>query len=470
MSILDRWRHLVWFLAVLVLLGSTPARGGFFDSLSVEKERQIGEEFFMQLQAFYPIATDPFVCSYINRVGRKLVTQLGPQPYDYRFFVLDDPSMNAFAVPGGYIFVTTGFVRTMEREGELAGVLAHEISHIYARHLARQIDKSKAVTIATLVGALAAVLLGGAAAAPILTSTMAAGESAMLKYSRDHEREADSLGFRWMMKAGYNPRDMIGVFRKMAKLRWFEGGEMPVYLSTHPQVDARLVDLSHQYSVHEGKLPEGRNNPDFQYFELKVEADYGNPHQFLRRMTQASLKEPNQPAYQFGKALALAKVERSQEAVAAFQQALSLAPGNVIIQRELAAHYFNRNRYQDATPILERLAQNRANDEVVLYYLGRIYQERRQTDLALAAMERVHSLNPAYIEVYHSLGTLYGEKGRLGLAHFFLGLHSLKARAYPTALFHFKKAMANMPASDPHYGEVKSQIARLEKMRVRVQN
>jgi len=467
---LGRWRHMAWLLALLLLVGSQPARGGFFESLSVEKEKQIGEEFFQQLQAYYPISTDPFICSYINRLGRKLVAQMGPQPYQYRFFVLDDPSMNAFAVPGGYIFVTTGFIRSMEREGELAGVLAHEVSHIYARHIARQLDKSKAISVATVVGALAAVLLGGAAAAPILTGTMAAGETAMLKYSRDHEREADSLGFKWMVKAGYNPRDMMGVFRKLGKLRWFEGGEMPIYLSTHPEIDARLVDMSHQINQHEGKISTGLDNPEFQYFALKVEAASGNPNQLLRRMTQASLKEPNNPLYHYGKALALSRVERSQEAVADFRRALSLDPGNVIIQRELAAYYFERNRYQEALPMLEGLAQKRPQDEVVLFYLGRIYQERRQMAQALAAMERVHSLNPAYVEVYHSLGILYGEKGQLGLAHYFLGLHSLKARAYPTALFHFKKALVNLPSTDPHCGEVRNQIARLEKMRVRVQN
>lgn len=465
---LTRWRFVAGLLIFLLLMSPRPLRGGFFDTLSVEREKQIGEEFFQQLQAYYSISADPFVCSYINRLGRKLVAQLGPQPYQYRFFVLNDTSMNAFAVPGGYIFVTTGFIRAMEREGELAGVLAHEISHIYARHLARQLDKSKAVSVATLVGALAAVFLGGAAAGPLITGTMAAGETAMLKYSRDHEKEADSLGFKWMMRAGYNPRDMLGVFRKLGKLRWFEGGDLPVYLSTHPDIDARLVDLSHQMGVHAGKLPESPNTPDFKYFALKVEAASGNPHQLLRRLTQECLKDPGNPLHYFGKALALARLERPTEALAEFRQGLSLDPGNFFLRRELAVFYFERNRYPEALSLLEALAQSQPQDEATLYYLGRIYQERHEVDKALAAMERVHSLNPAYLEVYHHLGILYGEKGQLGLAHYFLGLHSLKARAYPTALFHFRKALVNLPAGDPHCGEVRSQIARLEKMRIRV--
>jgi predicted Zn-dependent protease len=214
----------------------------------------------------------------------------------------------------------------------------------------------------------------------------------------------------------------------------------------------------------------GENDPDFIYFALKVEAATGNPHQLFRRMNQASLGEPKNPAYMFGKAIALARLDRSGEAEAAFDQALSLDPGNYLLQREKAVHYFDRNRYQDALPLLMRLSQSQPKDEVVLYYLGRVYQQQRQSDLALASMERVYSLNPAFVEVYLNLGILYGEKGQLGKAHYFLGLHSLTARAYPTALFHFKKALANMPLTDPHYSRLQSQIARLEKMKVKVAN
>jgi|UniRef100_A0A7C3Z0X1 predicted Zn-dependent protease len=464
------WRWTAWLLIFLLIIGTTPARGGFFESLSVEKEKQIGEEFFLELQSAYPISTDPFVSSYINRLGHKIEAQLPPHPYQYRFYILEDPSLNAFAVPGGYIFINSGFIRSMEREGELAGVLAHEISHIYARHLARQLDEAKGVSIATVIGSLAAVLLGGPAAAALLVGSQAAGQAAMLKYSRDHEQEADDLGFKWMLRAGYNPRDMISVFRKLSKQRWFQGGDIPTYLSTHPHTDSRLVDLANQYSMHEGKIPVANNNPDFNYFALKVESTGGNPYQMLRRMTQAAIREPNNPVYLYGKGLALGRLGRPEEAEEEFQEALKLDPGNFIIQREIAIQYFERNRYQQALPLLLRLSQTHAQDEVVLYYLGRIYQEQRQTDQALAAMERVQSLNPAFVEVYQNLGTLYGETGRLGLAHYYLGLHSLTSRAYPTALFHFKKSLAYMPITDPRYSRVRDQITRLERMKVRVAN
>jgi len=464
----------LFILAASVIFSPLGAHGSILDNfaggLSVEKERQIGQEFLLEVQQFIPLIEDPFLSSYLNRLGQKFVAQLGPQPFTYRFFIVDDPSMNAFAVPGGYVFFHTGMIRMAEKEGELAAVLAHEISHIYARHMSRMMEKARNANVASLIGAMASVFLGGALAQPLLMGSMAAGQSFMLKYSREFEREADSYGFKWMLKAGYNPRDMVSMFAKMNKQRWFEGGKLPVYLSTHPDVDSRIVELSNQLAVHQDKLPPERDNPEFHFFQVKLTSHCGDANQLLRRMTQDGFREPKNPVYPYGKALALAKLNRPEEAIAAFQQALKLDPSNALIQRDQAIFYFSQNRYQDALKLLEQLTQRYPQDDVVLYYLGRIYQERKQLDRALPLFEKVHRLNPTYGEVYLNLGTVYGEKGQLGLAHYYLGLHSLRARALPTALFHFRRALKNLPPGDVRYPVVRQQVARLEKMKVRVPN
>ena len=90
---------------------------------------------------------------------------MGPQPFHYKFFIVDDPSMNAFAVPGGYIFIHTGMIRMADREGELAEVMAHEISHVYCRHMSKMMEKARVATVASLIGALGVIFLGGAGGA-----------------------------------------------------------------------------------------------------------------------------------------------------------------------------------------------------------------------------------------------------------------------------------------------------------------
>jgi len=465
-----RRKGLICFLAACLLLVQTHASMALFDefkSLTIERERQIGEEFLLELQQEVTLIEDPFLTSYINHLGQKLVAQMEPPPFKFKFYIVKDPTMNAFAVPGGYVFLNSGMILMAEREEELAGVMAHEVSHIYCRHMAQMVEKSKMLTVAALLATLASVFVGGAMAQPLIVGAMGGGEAAMLSYSREFEGQADTMGFKWLLKAGYNPEGMVSMFRKMNKQRWFEGGKVPLYLRTHPYTDDRIVVLMNKLEIHQNELPPYRNYPDFQYFTLKLDSICGNIHQLLRRVTQDGIREPQNPVFPYGRALALAKLEQPAEAVAAFQQALKLDPGNFIIQRDLALFYFDQNRYQEANQLLEELARRAPQDEVTLYYLGRICQERKQPDKALPLYEKVYRLNPTYGEVYYNLGTLYGEKGQLGPAHYYLGLYSLRSRALPTALFHFKLALKNLSPADALYAEAREQTTRLQKMKVK---
>jgi predicted Zn-dependent protease len=461
-------------MAASLLLAQVTSGWALFDELtqgglSVEKEKQIGEQFLLEVQQQVPLVQDPFLTSYINRLGQKLVAQLGPQPFHYRFFIVKDPTMNAFAVPGGYIFINSGMIRLADREGELAGVMAHEISHVYCRHMSKMMEKSRMVSIGTVVGALASIFLGGVGV-PLMVGSMAAGQSAMLKYSRDNEAEADAHGFWLMIRAGYNPRDMISIFQKMNKQRWLAGGNPPVYLSDHPGTDERIVELAHQMVVHKKEIPPEMDGPAFHYFTTKLDSIVENPNQMLRYMTQEARHEPNNPVYPYGQALALAKLDRDNEALAAFQRALQLDPNNHLIARDLAIFYFDHNRYAEALPRFNELSQRYPRDGVSLYYMGRIYQEQKKIDQALPLFEKVHELNPTFSDVYLNLGTLYGQKGQMGLAHYYLAFYSLYVKALPTAMFHFRRAVNDLSPGDPHYTRARMELTRLEKMKVRVRN
>ncbi|MEJ2671897.1 MAG: M48 family metalloprotease [Deltaproteobacteria bacterium] len=471
MSKRSPWRLLaVIFLATSLLLAPVRSSWAFFEGgLSVEKEKQIGEEFLLAIQQELPLVDDPFASSYINNLGQKLLAHVGPQPFKYRFFIVKDPTMNAFAVPGGYVFINTGLIRMADREGELAGVMAHEISHIYCRHMSKMMAKSRVVSIGSVIGLLASIFLGGVGV-PLMVGSMAAGQSAMLKYSRENEAEADAHGFWWMIKAGYNPRDMISIFNKMNKQRWLAGGKVPVYLSTHPDIDNRIVELSHQLVMHQKEIPHDKASPAFHYFTTKLAALTGNPHQLLRRMTQEARHEPNEAVCQYGRALALAKLGQDDEALAAYHRALQLAPDNPLIKRDLAIFYFNHNKFAEALQKFNELSLRYPRDSVSLYYLGRIYQEQKKIDRALPLFEKVHKLNPTFSDVYYNLGTLYGQKGQLGLAHYYLAFYSLYVKALPTAMFHFQKAVMDLSPGDPRYNQARMQLTRLVKMRVRVRN
>ncbi len=462
-------KYLVIPLLVISLLtsaGSRPA-SAFFGPLTIEKEKQLGEEFFLTLQQFYPVVKDPFLNSYLNGVGQKLVRQLGSSPFQYRFFLIEDPSYNAFAVPGGYVFVNTGLVRLMDREDELAGVLAHEISHIHARHMARQMEKAKVTNIATVIGALAAVLIGGPAASALMMGTMAAGESMMLKYSRDDEREADTLGFKWTSQAGYNPRDMISVFSKMNRQRWFEGANIPVYLKTHPELESRIVDISHLMSAHRITRDSYPGYPDFAFFKMRLEAIYGHPSRMARELQRTLRENPDNIPALYSLAIVYKRLGDRQKAIDTYKAALAKDPRNEMIKKDLAIFYIENKMIAEAKPLLNDILAKNPRDEVAIYYLACIAQGQHKVDEALSLFERVQGLNPSFVEVYYNLGTLYGEKQRLGPAHYYLGLHSRLAKDLPTALFHFRKALHYLNSHDRYYQQAHDEVARLEKMKVK---
>jgi predicted Zn-dependent protease len=458
-------------LTLCLVLIFPPAAFGFFGSLTIEKEKELGEEFCLQLQQHYPVVHDPYLNAYINSIGQKLVKQLGPQPFQYRFFILEDPTYNAFAVPGGFIFVNTGIIRLMEREDELAGILAHEITHVHQRHMAKQLEKSKLTTIATVIGALAAVLLGGAAAGPLLTGVMAGGESAMLAYSRADESEADTLGFKWLTLAQYDPHYMMTVFQKMNRQRWFESNDIPVYLKTHPELQTRIINLAHLLDSHQ--IPDRESTPPaqgFTFFRQRLEALYGNPQRLKRELLIRLSREPDNISNRYALALVYKRLGDRSKALEAYQQALAASPNNDLIKRDLAIFNYESNRPQEAQNLLQELLRRNPKDAVSLYYTGLILQDRHQVDEALSLFEKLNTLDPNFTEVYYNLGTLYGEKQRLGPAHYYLGRHSRLAKDLPTALFHFRKALTQLVPSDKLYAEAQLEVARLERMKVRVRN
>jgi len=232
-------------LALLALLGlagldaagcaMNPATGKSELSLvSPAQEAAMGREGYSAAVAEYGRYEDEALAAFVDSVGRRLARVSEQPDLAWRFTVLDDPVVNAFAMPGGYIYVTRGLLAHMQSEAQLAGVLGHEIGHVTARHSARQITKQQ---IAGLGLGLATTL------SPSFRRYGAAAEQAlgllMLKYGRDDEHQADELGVRYSAAAGYDPREMPGTYRTLQRIADRAGQSLPSYLSTHPDPGSR---------------------------------------------------------------------------------------------------------------------------------------------------------------------------------------------------------------------------------------
>jgi len=218
--------------------------------LSPQMEKRIGESIMHDIRLHEPAyLEDPEVTAYVNRLGSHLVAQITEAHPDFEFFVLKDATLNAFAMPGGYIGVHTGLLLAAQSESELASVLAHEISHVTQHHLARQLGAQSQAQLPMLLSLAVAVLAARSnadLAAGALMAGQAAGIQQQLNYSRDFEREADRLGLRLLQHAGFDTRGMAAFFERLQKYGRIYENNAPGYLRTHPLTTERIADMENR--------------------------------------------------------------------------------------------------------------------------------------------------------------------------------------------------------------------------------
>jgi predicted Zn-dependent protease len=256
---------------VMVLLGATVSA---IQLVSVEDEIAIGKQAQVEVRKQTPQLEDAAAQAYVTRIGRQLAAKAGPSTrpgagarYPYSFSVANYREINAFALPGGPIWVNRGAIEAAGTEAQLAGVLAHEIAHVSERHSAQQLSN---VIVANLGLSLLGALLGnsgGATAANIAARYVASG--AFLKFSRDDEREADRVGARIMARAGWDPRGMIELLQAIREHEQRDPSSVEVFFSNHPSPQDRVALLRQAMpKTRAGK----RDTKDFQSIRARLKA------------------------------------------------------------------------------------------------------------------------------------------------------------------------------------------------------
>lgn len=200
---------------------------------SIEKEMALGRELAQEVERQSKLVDDPIVTEYVNRLGQNLVRHSDAK-FPFTFKVVDDPSLNAFALPGGYVFVNRGLIEIADEEDELAGAMAHEIAHVAARHMTRQATRSD---LARLLSAPARGWSGYAAGVAL--------PAAVVSFNRKDESEADYLGVQYMYAAGYDPNGTISIFEKLESLERKSPGAVSRLFATHPP-DAERIRLTQE--------------------------------------------------------------------------------------------------------------------------------------------------------------------------------------------------------------------------------
>ncbi|WP_284246068.1 beta-barrel assembly-enhancing protease [Thalassotalea insulae] len=331
--------------------------------LSIDKERQIGDAMMRHLRASQPIIHDPILTEYINDLGNRMVRHAQDVNYNFEFFLINNKEINAFAFFGGHIGVHSGLITTATTESELASVLAHEISHVTQRHLARKMEASSRNQPLTMAGMISGVLLAlvnptvGMAA---LSTTMAASQQAGINYTRGNEKEADRVGIQLLANSGFNPMGAPNFFAKLSE-KYRYTSKPPAMLLTHPMPESRIAEA--RVRAQNFGAPQIAPSLSFELAKTRIQARYqSTPKDNIR--------------------LYLAKLDKQQYSYQA------------VAQYGLAIAYFENKQYSQAQEILEQLRTQERNNLFYIDVLTDTYIQLEQFDAALAMLAEVEKLMP----------------------------------------------------------------------------
>ena len=445
-----RFKNL-FVLIALFLVSATALADSQAAFLSPQEETSLGKRFLVSISAHYELADYPYIVRYINDLGTYIGSRVEVPYFPLKFYVIKDNTINAFAAPAGHVFFFSGLIMIMDNVDEFASVLAHELGHVSARHLAAKIERSQKISLATMAGILAGILIGGEAAGALITGSMAAGIQAELGYSRDDERHADQLGLKYTYLSGFDPEGMVTVLQKMQRESWYGGQGTPSYLLTHPGAAERMANIEAMSRGHK-MMPEPDETKKlrlrFPIFHTMVVALCDDKEAATRVFKRILQTDPKSSMAHYGLALILQREGNIHEALGHFSAALRENPNSIPVLFSMGKAYQTIGEYGNSVSILQKARKLSPKDTNISYLLALSFQNLEQYSQASRIYEKLTFLPPVNDRVYYNLGLVYGRQGKLALAHYNLGRYFTKLRRKEKALFHFEKAK-ELAQSDP---------------------
>ncbi len=433
--------------------------GSFFsvadtDAITVKQEEDIGREFMTVIKKRFEIVEDPYVSQYIERLGQRLLKSFPPQPLPYHFYVIKQDVYNAFAGPGGHVFINSGLFQAMATEEELAGILSHEIAHVSCRHISQKIERSSKIELATLAGVAVGIFLGvsgsgGAAANAVTVGSMAAGQSLSLAYSRDDERQADEIGLKYLEKSGYSGHGLITMLKKIKAKQWY-GSDIPTYLNTHPAVDDRIAYLDAQLAKAE-PIPVSNvatKSDAFDRAHTRLLALYGPKDTAASTFQQMLAEDENSCLANFGMGLFLARDGNRDMAVTYLKNALERQAFDPFLLTDLGRVYYENGAFSAALKTLESAVGLGGQNQEARLLLGRTQTELGQLDDAQKTLFQLTIDRPDFPQGFYYLGDAYHRLEQPAHEHYYLAQFYRLKGDVKKALFNLERAKTHASDSE----------------------
>ena len=364
--------------------------------LNNTEEAQIGRMIMRDIRKSGQVVEDPLITEYLNDIGSRIAAQTNEGEHSFTFFAVEDPRINAFALPGGFIGVHTGLIEASRNEDELAGVLAHEVAHVTQRHIARAIhanSRQSILSTAMMLGAIIVAVAGGSSDAVQGAMAVAQGTAAQqqINFTRTNEYEADRVGIAALADAGYDPYGMASFFEVMSR-QTTTSPEMraPEFLRTHPVTTARVAearnrarsypqirsDDSTSYGITRTRIIVARFDTPMQAVEYFENRDYdkqndierygravayqraGNYFAALPIFEELLEKDKSVIAYHIGLGQTLVALDQTSKALDIFERAVELFPRNVPLVIEYGERLLELGQPKKAHKMLLDLMNN----------------------------------------------------------------------------------------------------------------
>ncbi|MGA3279603.1 MAG: M48 family metalloprotease [Smithella sp.] len=451
----------IYFVVILFILlfRASPCLADF----TIEDERKLGREFYDQMEQHHLILKNEVLNGYVTKIGNLIQAQANKVPFEFHFVIIDSNAINAFNTPGGYVYINKGLISAAENEAELAAVIAHELGHANGRHVADMIEKSKKLNVATLAAIIAGAFLGGGgeATAAIAALSVAGASSLSLKFSREHEEEADRLGLGYLVAAGYHPAAMSDFLRILKRYEYYSKS-MPSYLQTHPGTDVRIFYIDSLISTQYHQKGEMKIFGNFSRMQALITLDQDQLNNKYNELTESLKKDPDDVDLLYFLALVEDQLGQTNSALKHYLKALSLSPRDEDVLKNIGLIYVKMGESYLAQDYLLRAASLNANDSDVTFALGKTYLDSGNYQKALDYFLKLENRSTNDYDLNYQIAMAYGKLNNQGESHYYFGLHFKKDKKKESALFHFREALNYFPKDSQRSIAINQAIKELE--------
>lgn len=380
--------------------------------LSPAQERDFGRAIIQQIRHAGAMTSDVIQADYIQHVGDKLVDALPFSDIEYHFFLINQNSINAFALPGGYIGVHSGLLLAVESEDELAAVMAHEIAHVKQRHIARFWGHAQQVALSSVVGLIAAAAVTAAApeaGSGIISSVLASQHQSLINFTRQQEQEADNVGIRILADAGYAPNAMPSFFRTLGTHTRYSAGPSLEYLRTHPLTENRIAHAemrAGQYAARPMAEPSLLHRLAKTRAKLDTFSHAREALHYFEDVETTALEKA------YGRGLALLNSGRAKEAESALASLINTYPNEPLIRLALAEASASQANEAQATQRFEALLRDYPHHHAATLSYAHWLIEQEKPKKALDYLTGLQTLRPDDPQAFHLSAQAYAALGQ----------------------------------------------------------